>query len=121
MAPLVLYDDKCYLCIKFARLVNFLARGKLYLAGHYTELGQKIGRQFLGPNATDMFWFIDSKIAYGGRAALVPLFFSIIFSKRKHTQLTYGESCQTQCKTVKAVFLRSASLLLNSKKIPIAS
>lgn len=38
MAPLVLYDNQCYLCVKFAKAVSFLAKGRLLIVGHYTEL-----------------------------------------------------------------------------------
>ena len=33
--PRMVYDNKCYVCIKFAKLMNFLARGKLRMIGHY--------------------------------------------------------------------------------------
>ncbi len=42
IVPLVIYDNQCYLCIKFAKIVNFLARGRLRIIGHYTEIGKKI-------------------------------------------------------------------------------
>jgi len=65
-----------------------------------------------------MFWLIDKKIAYGGRAALIPLI-KIIFSNsaKKYSANTFDDICQQDCKTVKAVFVRSSSLLTNSKKI----
>ena len=119
MSPLVIYDNRCYLCIRFARVVNFLARGRLLLVGHYTELGEKLRNQFLDSSALEMFWFIDGKTAYGGRAALLPLFCAVISAKGDKARLEDAELCETECKTVKAVFLRSTSLLSNSKKIPI--
>lgn len=122
MVPLVLYDNKCYLCIKFAKLVNFVARNRLLLVGHYTDLGEKIRTQFLDSSALEMFWFIDDKTAYGGRAALLPLFSAVISARHSQvSSVTKIESCGMQCKTAKAVFLRSASLFSNSKKIPIAT
>ena len=42
IVPLVVYDNHCYLCVKFAKIVNFLARGRLRIVGHYSELGIKI-------------------------------------------------------------------------------
>ena len=36
--PLMIYDDKCYVCIKFAKLMNFIAKGKLRMIGHYTRV-----------------------------------------------------------------------------------
>lgn len=121
MVPLVVYDNKCYLCIKFAKVVNFLARSRLHLVGHHTDLGEKIRSQFLDSSALEMFWFIDGKTAYGGRAALLPLFSAIISAKGQKITLNDTESCQIECKTAKSVFLRSASLLSNSKRIPLST
>jgi len=117
LVPLVLYDNKCYLCIKFAKMINFLAKGRLLLVGHYTDLGKKLRDEVLGSSALSMFWFIDEKTAYGGRAALLPLFSAIISAKGNSESISVQESCDIGCKDTKAVFLRSASLVSNSKKI----
>jgi hypothetical protein len=66
-----------------------------------------------------MFWFVDGKTAFGGRAGLIPLISAIIRAKKSSGELDIQESCELDCKTTKAVFLRSASLLTNSKKIKI--
>ena len=118
--PIVVYDNQCYLCVKFARFVDFFARGKITMIGHYSDFGIKIRNEILDESALDMFWFIDKKSAYGGRAALFPLMKSI-FSKKteKSSSMRVDENCQQDCKTVKAVFLRSSSLLTNSKKIDL--
>ena len=120
IVPLVIYDNQCYLCTKFAKVVNFLTRGKLILVGHYSSLGEKLRNEILDSSALEMFWFVDGKTAYGGRAALGPLFNTILSSKgRKKGTLHLEESCDTECKTAKAVFIRSASLFSNSKKIKL--
>jgi len=119
MLPLIIYDDQCYLCVKFAKIVNFLARGKLPLVGHYTAFGEKLRDEILDESALEMFWFVDKKIAYGGRAALGPLFRAILSSKGNSDRISVQEDCDTECKTAKAVFVRSASLLCNSKKIQL--
>ncbi len=120
--PIVVYDDQCYLCVKFAKVVNFFGRGKFSLVGHYTTFGEKLRNEILDSSALEMFWFIDGKTAYGGRAALVPLFRAIFSTKKRKTSHSpVEESCDTKCKTPKAVFLRSASLLSNSKKIELDS
>jgi len=118
--PIVVFDNQCYLCVKFAKFVDFFARGKITMVGHYSDFGIKIRNEILDESALDMFWFIDKKSAYGGRAALFPLVKSI-FSKKiaKSSTMRVDESCQQDCKTVKAVFLRSSSLLTNSKKIDL--
>ena len=117
--PLVLYDNQCYLCVKFAKFVNFLARGRLRIVGHYTDLGKKLREDILDSSALEMFWYVDGKTAYGGRAGLLPLMSAIIRANGSTGDLNIQESCDLDCKTTKAVFLRSASLLTNSKKIAI--
>ncbi len=118
--PIVVFDNQCYLCVKFAKFVDFFARGKISMVGHYSDFGIMIRNDILDESALDMFWFIDKKRAYGGRAALFPLLKSI-FSKKteKSSTMRVDENCQQDCKTVKAVFLRSTSLLTNSKKIDL--
>ena len=121
MTPLVIYDNECYLCVQFAKFVNFLAKGRLRFVGHYTDFGKKIRENALDSNALEMFWFIDSNTAYGGRAALGPLFSSILNASVKNIQKNIQQdSCELDCKNPKAVFFRSASLLTNSKKIRIS-
>ena len=122
LVPIMIYDDKCYLCGKFAKIVSVFARKKLLIVGHYTDLGIKIKSEIFSDkyDPTKMFWFIDDKIAYGGRAALLPLITAILTGKiRDHTQYDIQASCSTECKTPKAVFLRTKSLFSNSEKILI--
>ena len=118
--PIMIYDNQCYLCVKFAKIVNFLGRTKFTMVGHYTVSGQNIRKEMLDDSALDMFWIIDGKNAFGGRAALLPLLRKMLFSKRKKSIHTFiDETCDQECKTVKSVFIRTASLLSNSKKIDL--
>lgn len=120
MTPILVYDNRCYLCTKFAKIANKLAGGRLSLVGHYTETGERIRSEILDSSALEMFWFIDEKTAYGGRAALFPLILSIF--RPRHTVVKsqeHDERCDTGCRTAKAVFVRSASLFTHSKKISI--
>jgi len=121
MTPLVIYDNECYLCVQFAKFVNFLAKGRLRFVGHYTDFGKQIRENALDSNALEMFWFIDSNTAYGGRAALGPLLTAIFnVSKKKIQNRIVEDSCELGCKSPSAVFFRSASLLTSSKKIKIS-
>ena len=118
--PIVLFDDQCYVCIKFATIVNFLARGKITMVGHYSDFGIKIRNEILDQSALEMFWFIDEKRASGGRAALFPLIKSVFSTKsrkRKFAQL--NNICSKDCKSVKSVFVRSFTLITSSKKIDL--
>jgi len=120
MNTIVVFDDHCYLCSKFAIVVNWLSRGSLTIIGHYSNKGKEIREKFLDDSALEMFWLIDEKVAYGGRAALIPLISKIIIPKKeKNFQIISVNDCDTGCKNVKSVFLRSASLLSKSKKIKL--
>lgn len=90
------------------------------MIGHYSEFGVKLRKTILGESALDMFWLIDEKTAYGGRAALLPLLKVIITTnRRKSNGIKIDEKCRHECRTVKAVFIRSTSLFSNSKKIDL--
>ncbi len=118
--PIVLFDDQCYVCIKFATIVNFLARGKITMVGHYSNFGIKIRNEILDESALEMFWFIDEKRASGGRAALFPLIKSIFSTKTKKSKFTQIDNiCSQNCKSTKSVFVRSFTLITNSKKIDL--
>ena len=118
----MIYDDKCYVCIQFAKMVNFFAKGKLRMVGHYTEFGKSIRDNFLDSNALEMFWYIDKNTAYGGRAAIIPLLSAIFrIHGRGLNKVTIQESCDIGCKDSLAVFFRSASLITHSRKISISN
>ena len=120
--PLMIYDDKCYVCIKFAKLMNFFAKGRLRMIGHYTEFGKKFRDEILGEDALEMFWYIDKNSACGGRAAIIPLL-SAIFRIRGQelNEIKVQDSCDIGCKDSLAVFFRSASLLTHSKRIAMSN
>jgi predicted DCC family thiol-disulfide oxidoreductase YuxK len=118
--PIVLFDNQCYLCMKFAKMINFFARDKITMVGHYSEFGEKIRKSILDESALDMFWFINQKRACGGRAALLPLLKSILSEKTKKSSMSkMDDDCEQDCKTIKAVFVRSSSLITNSKIIDL--
>ena len=92
------------------------------MIGHYTNFGKKIRDEILDDDALEMFWYIDKKIAYGGRAAIIPLLSAIMkVHGRKFNEVTIQESCNIGCKDSLAVFFRSASLITHSKKIKISN
>lgn len=118
--PIIVYDNQCYLCSKFAKIVNQLSRGEITMVGHYSELGKTIREEILDESALEMFWFINKKNAFGGRAALLPMIKEMMSFKRKNTiPAKINNECNQDCKTMKSVFIRSASLLSNSKKIDL--
>ena len=120
--PLMIYDDKCYLCAKFAKIVSIFARKKFLIVGHYTDFGMKVKAEIFSNNydSTKMFWFVVNNTAYGGRAAMLPLISGILKSKIKSSiQYDISSSCDASCKTPRSVFLRTKSLFSNSEKIII--
>jgi hypothetical protein len=118
--PIVLFDNQCYWCEKFIKIMNFFARDKIPIVGHYSDFGIKIRNKILDESALDMFWFINKNTAYGGRAAIIPLVNTILFRRTKNiTKIKVKEECQQNCKTVKAFFTRTSSLFRNSKTIKI--
>lgn len=122
LAPIVLFDNHCYACTKFAGIVNFLAGGRLSMIGHYSGLGKKLRDHILDESALEMFWLIDKRHAYGGRAALLPLIRSIISTGSRMPEKISGyQSCGQECRTAGSVFKRSASMLSNSKRIALKS
>ena len=118
--PIMLFDNQCYLCMKFAKFVNFFARDKITMVGHYSDFGIKIRNEILDEFALEMFWFIDKKRASGGRAALFPLIKAIYSTKARKTKFSQMNNiCSDDCKSAKAVFVRSFTLITNSKKIDL--
>ena len=102
--------------------MNFFAKGKLRMIGHYTEFGERIRDEILEKDALEMFWFIDKETAYGGRAAIIPLLTAILkIHGRKFNEMSIQESCDIGCKDSLAVFFRSASLITHSRKIRISN
>ena len=120
LVPLVIYDDRCYLCSKFASVVHTFAKDRIFITGHYSDIGMKIKSEVFEQSfdSTRMFWFITKKTAYGGRAAILPLLQSILTSKsEKKLGYESSSSCNQDCKTSRAFFSRTKSLLCNSEKI----
>lgn len=120
ISPVLVYDNRCYLCVKFVKMIEFLTRGNITIIGHYSELGVKLGKTILGESSTEMFWLIDKKNAYGGRFALLPLLRAIITkNERNSDKIRVDDECGKECKTVRVVFIRTASLFSNSRKIDL--
>jgi hypothetical protein len=118
--PILIFDNRCYLCTKFVKVINFFAKSKIIIIGHYSRFGEKVRGEVLDESALDMFWLIDKKTAYGGRSAILPLI-KLILSK-KNTEISNLEienKCKQECKTIKALMKRTFSLFSNSKIIKI--
>ena len=79
--PLLIYDDKCYSCTKFAKAAQFLSRGRIRIAGHYYSQDAKEAKDMIFPqdyDATMMFWLINKAGAHGARSGLPQVFKEIL-------------------------------------------
>jgi hypothetical protein len=71
--PLLIYDDKCYSCTKFAKIAGTLSRGWIRIAGHYYSQEAKEAKNAIFPpdyDSTKMFWLVNKKGAHGARSGL---------------------------------------------------
>ncbi len=122
--PILIYDNLCYSCTRYAKIVNDIVRNHCLIVGHYTPLGKEIKKQIFPTNyeGLEMSWFIIGGFAYGGRGGLFRLIQYILFDKKKgeypKNEFSLTE-CTTDCKTVKGVFLRSSSIVTMYKKFGI--
>ena len=68
--PMLIYDDRCSSCTKFAKTANILSRGWIHIAGHYYSYEATEAKKIVFPadyDATKMFWLINKSGAYGAR------------------------------------------------------
>jgi hypothetical protein len=80
--PLLIYDDKCYSCTKFAKGVGILSRGWIRIAGHYYSQDAKQAKNVIFPpgyDSTKMFWLVNKNGAYGARSGLPQVVKEIAF------------------------------------------
>lgn len=79
--PLLIYDDRCPSCRRFAFWVRRLSGEQICLAGHYNSPeAMKIKKDIFPDDydPTKMFWLINKKGAFGGRSGLIEVFKEII-------------------------------------------
>ncbi len=84
--PLLIYDDRCSSCGKFATTVAKLSRGWIRIAGHYYSQEAIDTKKKIFPpdyDATKMFWLINKKGAYGARSGLFQVINEIILGNFK--------------------------------------
>ena len=71
--PLMIYDDKCYSCERFAHAASKASRGWIRIAGHYYSQDAKDAKKMIFPpgyDPTKMFWLINRTGAFGARSGL---------------------------------------------------
>ena len=119
--PLLLYDDKCSSCTKFAKTANILSKGWIRTAGHYYSQEAIEARKLVFPpdfDATKMFWLINKGGAYGARSGLLPVIKEILSGNFKQVRkkeeekekqddyisaCNYNEQTSCMCTTISTI------------------
>jgi hypothetical protein len=134
--PLLIYDDKCSSCIKFAKAVNLVSKGWIRTAGHYYSMEADEVKKLVFPldyNATKMFWLINSQGAYGARTGLIPIIKEIVLvniGKKKikdchQNQDKYLIACdytrEVSCMSTKSTLKRLIDMMLHGARFTFNS
>ena len=78
--PLLLYDNDCGICSRFAYLARKTSKGWVDTVGLFTRRGTQVKLGFFSreDRPDEMFWILLGDTAYGGRSGLLPLVREII-------------------------------------------
>jgi hypothetical protein len=73
--PVLLYDNDCGICSRFAHVASSLSKGWVDAVGLFTGRGIRIKSEFfrVGDRPDEMFWLLLGDTGYGGRSGLLPL------------------------------------------------
>jgi hypothetical protein len=129
---MLIYDDKCSSCYKFALLVHKLSNGWIRIEGHYYSSNIHLINKVLFPANYDpkkMFWLVNKKGAWGARSALIPLIVEVIRGRLKsHIEIKRNStidntlSCRLDsnsvCSSYFNTFKRILGVLRNTGKFP---
>ncbi len=78
--PLLLFDNDCRVCTRFARFAERASKRWIRPVGLHTEEGVRIKSIFFGPTdrPDEMFWVLLGDVGFGGRSGLLPLLREIV-------------------------------------------
>lgn len=125
LRPLLIYDDKCSSCGKFAQIASILSRGWIRTAGHYYSEEAKNAKKLIFPpnyDPTKMFWLINENGAFGARSGLLPVMKEIIkgiFKGGKNLDnynIVCGYTKEMSCISTKNTIKRIANMMRTSGK-----
>jgi len=132
--PLLIYDDKCSSCTKFAKAAAKLSRGWIRIAGHYFSQEAIDTKKMVFPpdfDPTKMFWLINKKGAFGARSGLFQSVKEIIignfksiskskYSKDHNFKVTAPTECiysdRESCMSTRTTLSRMYNMIRNSDK-----
>jgi hypothetical protein len=118
--PLLIYDDKCYSCAKFAKVASLLSRGWIKIAGHYYSEEANKAKEMIFPigyDATKMFWLVNKRGAHGARSGLLPVAREIVAGMFKGGEARdilaacEYDGTSTSCYVPTSMFKRMAAML----------
>lgn len=129
--PLLIYDDKCSSCTKFAKAASIISRRWIRMAGHYYSEEAMQTKKMIFPagyDPTKMFWLINKKGAYGARAGLIQVIKEIIIGlfkgngvkdDRKNNNNKYVIACEHKekimsCGSIENTLKRIVDMMRNS-------
>lgn len=125
--PLLIYDDNCSSCEKFAKSVSTLSRGQIRTAGHHHSKAAIEAKKLVFPTGydpTSMFWLINQDGAYGGRAGLLPvakeILRGIFKGVKQENEDNYIVVCnyntQRSCTSTMGIIKRMINMMQSSSK-----
>ena|SRR5215203_6528494 len=130
--PLLIYDDKCSSCTKFAKAAAKLSRGRIRIAGHYFSQEAIDTKKTVFPSdydPTKMFWLINKNGAFGARSGLFQSIKEIIIGNFKsiskseyskdHNKVAATEcsySDRESCMSTRTTLSRMYNMMRNSDK-----
>jgi hypothetical protein len=73
--PILLYDNDCGICSRFAHVAERTSKGWIDAVGLFTKRGVRIKSDFFtaSDRPDDNFWLLVGDVGYGGRSGLLPL------------------------------------------------
>ncbi|MCC6061982.1 MAG: hypothetical protein LM581_03335 [Desulfurococcales archaeon] len=126
-SPLLLYDNYCTLCYRYAKIVWRLSRGRIAVLGMYSVDTEKIRDLIDFSIYTSVPWLIkpDECVMYGGRSMILPILKEILkgFFKKGENLFTDPppRACSEilPCKGFKGLIYRTVHIMIKSFKIKI--
>lgn len=129
--PLLIYDDKCYSCAKFARAASMLSRGWIRTAGHYYSEDAKKAKAMIFPQGYDptrMFWLVNKDGAFGARSGLPRVAKEIAagWLRAGRNPDTFAPACEytgtgMSCYEPTSVLRRLAKMMSHGASFPFSS
>ena len=126
--PILIYDNSCGPCTRYARCVDAMLGGRITMVGHHTAEGRALKSRIFpdGYGGEEMSWFVDSGMAHGGRSGLLRLLSYMLKAPRlRRPRERYPKNvfdstqCEAGCDTAGGAVQRARSLLCTGRTITV--